>query len=108
MKFYHFRQNNSGGIFDVDDKLCASLYIEAENEEDAIQKAFDMGVYFDGVEDGHDCECCGDRWYEPDEEDGIEAVRKSAAEYSRIIWPSPAYRVFFHDGTVEEGPSRDG
>jgi len=22
-------------------------------------------IYFDGVEKGYDCECCGDRWYEP-------------------------------------------
>jgi hypothetical protein len=21
------------------------------------------GIYFNGVEDGQDCECCGDRWY---------------------------------------------
>jgi hypothetical protein len=46
----------------VDDKLCHRLVIEAFNEKEALSKAEDMGVYFDGCEDGRDCSCCGDRW----------------------------------------------
>jgi hypothetical protein len=66
MAFFEFRQNNSGGEFDVDENLCLSIYIEAEKAEEAKEKALDLGVYFDGVENGVDCECCGDRWYESD------------------------------------------
>lgn len=61
--FYEFNQNNSGGDFIVNDEVCHRLIIEAENEEDAISKAEDLGCYWDGVSKGIDCPCCGDRWY---------------------------------------------
>ena len=67
--FYQFDQNNSGGSFVIDDKLCHRLFIEADNYIEAEEKAFDMGVYFDGCEKGLDCSCCGDRWYSGDELD---------------------------------------
>lgn len=62
MNFYEFDQNNSGGYFDVDENLCHKLIIEAENFEEAVQKAESLGCYWDGVENGVDCPCCGDRW----------------------------------------------
>ena len=34
---------------------------------EANTKACDIGIYFDGVANGADCECCGDRWRESDE-----------------------------------------
>lgn len=67
MNFYEFTQNNSGGEWKFDDKLCHRLFIEARTKEKATEKAILMGVYFDGVEEGQDCSCCGDRWSEPDE-----------------------------------------
>ena len=63
LNFYEFDQNNSGGSFDVTDKLCHRLIIQASSEKEAIRIAEDMGVYFDGCEKGIDCDCCGDRWY---------------------------------------------
>ena len=65
MKFYFFDQNNSGGSFVVDDKLCHRVIIEASNVDEAIDIAENMGIYFDGCSTGNDCECCGDRWYRP-------------------------------------------
>lgn len=62
LKWFQFNQNNSNGIFDVDDKVCHRLFIEAESFKDAIRKAEELGCYWDGVEKGIDCECCGDRW----------------------------------------------
>jgi hypothetical protein len=62
-KFYEVNQNNSGGGFDVDDKLCHRLYIEAVSEDDAMNIAESLGCYWNGVEEGMDCPCCGDRWY---------------------------------------------
>ena len=60
MKTFTYHQNNSGGFF-VGPK---SVTIEAESAEDADRIAEEEGlVYFDGVENGQDCECCGDRWY---------------------------------------------
>jgi hypothetical protein len=70
MKFYEFKQNNSGGSFDVNDKLTNHVIIQANSESEAIQKAENMGVYFDGCEKGMDCECCGDRWYLPSKIEG--------------------------------------
>ena len=64
-KFWHYRQNNSGGSFIEDDKagLGVSVFVEALTAEDADQRAERAGIYFNGCENGSDCECCGDRWY---------------------------------------------
>lgn len=62
-KFYEFSQNNSGGSFDSNDKLCHWLIIEANDEEHAIEIAESLGCYWNGVDKGLDCECCGNRWY---------------------------------------------
>lgn len=63
--FYQFDQNNSGGRFVTDDKLCHRLFIEADTLSEALEKAEELGCYWNGVADGIDCSCCGDRWYEP-------------------------------------------
>ncbi len=65
MKFYSFDQNNSGGRFDVDDKVCHRVIVEAKDTDEAIGLVENLGVYFDGCENGMDCDCCGDRWYRP-------------------------------------------
>lgn len=62
MSWYQFSQNNSFGVFDVDDKLCHRLFIEANIKEEAVNKAVELGCYFGGVDGGIDCPCCGDRW----------------------------------------------
>ena len=38
MNWYCFEQNNSGGSFVVDDKVCNSLFIEAESFDDAVKR----------------------------------------------------------------------
>ena len=63
-KFYEFSQNNSGGIFVTNKTLCHRLFIEANDAQDATEKAESLGVYFNGVASGRDCPCCGDRWYD--------------------------------------------
>lgn len=63
--YYEFSQNNSGGNWD--EQLPKNLYIEADSKQDALEKAFKLGVYFDGVHVGIDCGCCGDRWDTPSE-----------------------------------------
>lgn len=60
--FYTFRQNNSGGSFDRDADIDEVVIIEADSEDQANNKAEDIGIYFYGVRSGRDCECCGDRW----------------------------------------------
>ena len=63
MPFYEYCQNNSGGSFVTDDKLCHRLFIEADNLDEADNIAESLGCYFNGVEEDLDCPCCGDRWY---------------------------------------------
>lgn len=67
--FYEFSQNNSGGYHVVDDKLCNRLFIEADSRDEATAKAEELGCYWDGVAEGIDCPCCGDRWGMCDEVD---------------------------------------
>lgn len=61
-KFWDYRQNNSFGFF-IDDGIVSILVlIEADTAEEADTRAQDLGIYFDGLESGRDCECCGSRW----------------------------------------------
>lgn len=57
--FYKFDQNNSGGEFNGPKYVI----VEADDEDEAMEIAVGDGdVYFDGVDKGIDCPCCGDRW----------------------------------------------
>jgi hypothetical protein len=69
MAYFLYRQNNSGGDYDIDLKkgLNINVIVEADSEMEADAKACDVGIYFDGVANGTDCECCGDRWYGSEE-----------------------------------------
>ena len=60
-KFYEYRQNNSGGIFDYDSNagISVTVYVEAYSPEQANCRAEEIGLYFDGY---GDCDCCGARW----------------------------------------------
>ena len=58
---YSFNQNNSGGYYTEPAKHV--IVKDARDEKHAAEIALDAGVYFDGVADGLDCDCCGDRWY---------------------------------------------
>lgn len=60
--FYTYKQNNSGGNFLKDENVAEVVIIEAASSEEADAKAKSIGIYFDGCEDGRDCNCCGDRW----------------------------------------------
>lgn len=64
MPFYQFRQNNSGGTFRTDPDRGISIYVivEAIDYADANARANKIGIYFNGVDNGVDCSCCGDRW----------------------------------------------
>lgn len=98
-KFYEFRQNNSGGSFDIDDArgIGPRVWIEALSAVDADQRAQAVGIYFGGVEGGMDCECCGDRWY-PAWDEGYECPRLSP-EYD-FGWHDTVY-VHRMDGTID-------
>ena len=63
VRWFEFRQNNSGGSFVYDENVGKSVFVQARNAREANDIAERAGVYFDGVDAGWDCSCCGDRWY---------------------------------------------
>lgn len=83
--FYLFDQNNSGGSFIVNDKVCHRLFIEADCGGDALEIAESLGCYWDGVSKGIDCPCCGDRWSSYYDEIDIEKFN------------SDGYKVYSYD-----------
>ena len=103
MKFYEFPQNNTGGEWDK--ILGYTVIIEAETPEKANEKAEEIGIYFDGVDNDIDCECCGDRWYEVDEYDAIEPenLAKELEDIKRRQkdWELSS-TIRYADGRVEE------
>lgn len=110
MAFFTFRQNNSGGWFDErEGKFGLAVVIEAADASEANDKAEHLGLYFDGVDAGRDCECCGDRWYpvygsgdtEPSYYDKL--LKQAAIEtgYSASWQNLPIY-VHFLDGRIEK------
>lgn len=85
--FFELDQNNSRGYFDVDDKVCHRLFIEADSHEDAMRKAEELGCYWNGVANGIDCPCCGDRWYSAVEVDFEKSKRYRVDGYgSKTSW----------------------
>lgn len=43
--FYEFLQNDSGGRFDVDERVCHRLFIEANSDDEAVSKAEEGDKY---------------------------------------------------------------
>lgn len=86
--FYEFSQNNSGGSFVVNESLTHRLFIEADNVIEAQYKAEQLGCYWNGVEDGMDCECCGDRWYLQDDSVNIENINTQWGGQEVSFWVS--------------------
>ncbi len=91
--FYQYDQNNSDGYFETNEKISYVVIIEADDSYSADSIAEGLGIYFDGVEEGIDCECCGDRWSRADEGiSDIGAVMDS--------WTYSAGFVHFKDGSI--------
>lgn len=68
-KFYLFEQSNSYGVYQPP---AVYVLIEAVSARNAEYIAADqLGLYFNGVDEGIDCPCCGDRWYSPEEFDNL-------------------------------------
>lgn len=83
-KFYHFSQNNSGGMFDIEPSrgIGVDVWIEAVDADHANSRAEQIGLYFNGVEDGSDCECCGDRWYPTWESNAVSELSEVGGRYT--------------------------
>lgn len=87
LKLFLVYQNNSGGSFCVDysNGTGERVFVLAKNEVSALDLLENKSViYFDGVSQGLDCECCGDRWcrsaYEVEDENNKVASFSSFDE----------------------------
>jgi hypothetical protein len=77
------------------------VVIESDYYEQAEIYALGIGIYYDGVDSGRDCSCCGDRWYEGGELDTegqpmLEHLQGYADEYG---WENPSIIIHYADGT---------
>lgn len=111
MPFYDFRQNNTGGNFDIDEGAGISVHVivEADTALEANRKAEEIGLYFDGY---GDCSCCGNRWHEQwDDEEGDKVPSiygEPVSDYDfeegfNFKWNTtgPEAYVHFADGKVQ-------
>ena len=101
MAFFDFHQNNSGGSFDHDPKrgIGYSVIIEAATPAEANERALAIGLYFDGCEQGLDCDCCGDRWYEQWESHSGTEQPEMYGKPPTGGWGIPSY-IHYADGRV--------
>lgn len=105
--FYLFRQNNSGGSFEIDLKagIGPHVWIEAESSKEANRKAEDLGIYFDGCATGIDCDCCRDRWCEVRDKDAMP--EPDIDQDYDFYWHDSVY-VHYANGTVKAICQTDG
>jgi hypothetical protein len=100
-KFYQFRQNNSGGFFCYsDDGIGKYVIIEAHDASEANKRAEQIGLYFNGVEDNIDCDCCGNRWYRTDESEGDEVPSIYGEPIENCEDESDGF-IHYLDGTIK-------
>ena len=110
-QFFTFDQNNSFGTFKYDKEkgITRTVIIEAVDVDDSVNRAENIGLYFEGISDGIDCPCCGDRWRKPWSDDGTEVPEYYGEDVRREL--SNTYRflkddqqeiaVHYLDGRIE-------
>lgn len=105
--FYTYRQNNSGGYWEFDNKDGIAIYVivEAPNDKIASLRFLDIVSCYSDF-----CECCGERWYEgyPDKGEAPMIYDKTVEDY--ITSDNPWYRlsddqhrvaIHYLDGTIK-------
>ena len=90
--FYTYVQNNSFGTWD--DTVGKIVIIEADTAGEADAIAITKGIYFDGCQEGKDCDCCGDRWAKA-WEDGSSTPKTYGDEVTEGI-----VKDYWHKGIV--------
>lgn len=103
MPFYTYCQNNSGGKFKRDKDLDLFVIIEAHSAAHADCLTQNIGIYFDGVHNGLDCPCCGDRWYSAEGDKGTDSPEVYGMHPSALLQFYEPFKVLVHhlDGHME-------
>lgn len=99
LKWFRFRQNNSGGYFISDDMVCEEVFIQDVSAEHAVIRA--NAIFADRSEY---CECCGERWsteYVSDDDGTVEPECYGVSIYqtARGYFQNEA-RLHYFDGRV--------
>lgn len=109
MKWYIFRQNNSGGKW----KGPSVVYVQAKDADEANDLAVESGVIYFDNECRIDCECCGPRWTEAsdwydwdsitfvtphDVYHGAQSWQEISDMYARGIWYDVSLMLIFNNG----------
>lgn len=109
--FYTYNQNNSGGRFTVNKSVGQYVIIEADSPSQADDAAeVRAGIYFDGCDNGRDCNCCGDRWYRQYSEDGTKEPMiydKTIEEFKKdpglgLFRSEMVIHIYYQDGRHEK------
>lgn len=105
MPFFTFDQNNSHGIMQFDEEagITEDVVVEGRDRADILERARDIGLYFDG---GGDCPCCGPRWSKPWDGEDMDEVPSKYGEpdgWSKPFQVEEGKSVCIHymDGTRE-------
>ena len=103
--FYTYEQNNSGGRFATDEKagIGTTVIVEAISAMHANTRAVNIGLYFNGCDEGIDCNCCGDRWSVAYEDEGSAIPSTYGTSVYEAFKGSYREDCYIHrlDGTIE-------
>lgn len=103
--WYKYSQNNSGGshVYDDNRGLSEWVFIEADSAKEADEYAESIGIYFNGVDDDMDCDCCGDRWYPQawwgggdDKGKTLDELRVHIGETLKYRWRADGNAIYIH------------
>lgn len=106
MPIYEYRQNNTGGTFVNNEQVSICVLIVADNVWEANHIADTIGIYFNGVQAGRDCACCGDRWSDPHEHKTTleELLAEKRDDYGYSFYKGLSVQIYDHDKKVNQIP----
>lgn len=103
LNWFTFAQNNSGGEFDVTDKVAHYVCVQARDAKEAwarVSEEFDRG--------SSSCPCCGDRWSSwIEDSDGTDEPMHYETPIAKSVgkkkgdWFHKEARLWHYDGRIE-------
>lgn len=103
--WFEYSQNNSGGshVYDDNRGLAEWVFVEADSAKEADEYAESIGIYFNGVDDDMDCDCCGDRWHPQawwgggdDKGKNLDELRDTIEIVLKYRWRDNGNAIYIH------------